>query len=95
MRNDEITKAVNEAHEKIAEDAHVIAVRFPVKVRGDEIARITLSGQGDDLLMLWSGITVKVAEQLGIKSIDGLCAKAAETAIKTLVDALKKPEDDE
>lgn len=95
MRNDEIIKAMNEAHEKIAEDAHVIAVKLPVKVRGDELTRIMLSGQGADLLILWSGITVKICEELGIKSIDELCTMAAEMAVKTLVDALTKPEDNE
>ena len=95
MRNDEINKAVNEAHEKIAEDAHVIAVMLPVKEHGNGLARGKLSGQGDDLLLLWGGITVKIAEQLGIKSIDELCTMAAETAVKTLVDALTKPEADE
>ena len=95
MRNDEIIKAVNEAHEKIAEDAHVIAVRLAVEVRGDELARIRLSGQGADLLILWSGITVKICEELGIKSIDELCTMSVESAVKTLANALTKPEADE
>lgn len=94
MRNDEIIKAVEEVEEKIAEDAHIIAVRFPVKVRGDELARIRLSGQGDDLLMLWSGITVRICKKLGIKSIDELSTMAAELAIKTLANALTNPEAD-
>lgn len=94
MRNDEIIKAVEEVEEKIAEDAHIIAVRLPVKVRGDELARIRLSGQGDDLLMLWSGITVRICKNLGIKSIDELSTMAAELAIKTLANALTNPEAD-
>lgn len=94
MRNDEIIKAINEAHEKIAEDAHIIAVKLPVKVRGDELARIMLSGQNDDLLTLWMGITLKICENLGIKSIDELSTMAAELAIKTLANALTNPEAD-
>lgn len=95
MRNDEIIKAINEAHEKIAEDAHIIAVKLPVKVRGDELARIMLSGQNDDLLILWMGITLKICENLGIKSIDELSIMAAELAVKMLVNARTKPEADE
>lgn len=94
MRNDEIIKAINEAREKIAEDAHVIAVKLPVKVRGDELARIMLSGQNDDLLILWMGITLKICENLGIKSIDELSTMAAELAIKILANALTNPEAD-
>lgn len=45
MRNDEINKAVKEAHEKIAEDAHVIAVMLPVKEHGNDLALLKLSGQ--------------------------------------------------